>query len=56
LYLCSYNLDGSVTSAIRKNGGKMMLARSGPLPGVPTIGVRTREEPKPTNEFVLRAP
>jgi hypothetical protein len=27
-----------------------------PLPGVPTIGVWTREGPKPTSEFVLCAP
>jgi hypothetical protein len=33
-----------------------MLTRNGPLPGVPTVGVWTREGPKPTSEFVLRAP
>jgi hypothetical protein len=27
-----------------------------PLPGVPTVGVWTREGPKPTSEFVLCAP
>jgi hypothetical protein len=27
-----------------------------PLPGAPTIGVCTWEGPKPTSEFVLRAP
>jgi hypothetical protein len=33
-----------------------MLSRSGPLPGVPTIGVKTREGPKPMSKFVLRVP
>jgi hypothetical protein len=33
-----------------KNGGKAMLARSGPLPGALTIGVRSRGGPKPTSE------
>jgi hypothetical protein len=33
-----------------KNGGKVMLAHSGPLPGVPTIDVRSRGGPKPTSE------
>jgi hypothetical protein len=33
-----------------------MLARSGPLPGVPIIGVWSREGPKPTSESVLRVP
>jgi hypothetical protein len=32
----------------------MMLARSGPLPGVPTIGVGSHEGPKPMSESVLR--
>jgi hypothetical protein len=27
-----------------------------PLPGAPTVGVRTREVPKPMSEFVLRVP
>jgi hypothetical protein len=27
-----------------------------PLPGAPTVGVRTREGPKPMSEFVLRVP
>jgi hypothetical protein len=27
-----------------------------PLPGAPTVGVRFREGPKPTSEFVLRVP
>jgi hypothetical protein len=27
-----------------------------PLPGAPTVGVRSREGPKPTSEFVLRVP
>jgi hypothetical protein len=50
------NGSGRSGSAIQKNGGKAMLARSGPLLGTPTVGVRTREGPKPTSEFVLRAP
>jgi hypothetical protein len=33
-----------------KNGGKAMLARSGPLPGAPTVGVRSRGGSKPTSE------
>jgi hypothetical protein len=33
-----------------------MLSRSGPLPGVPIVGVKTREDPKPTSEFMLRVP
>jgi hypothetical protein len=33
-----------------KNGGKAMSARSGPLPGAPTVGVRPRGGPKPTSE------
>jgi hypothetical protein len=28
------------------------LTRSVPLPGAPTVGVRTREAPKPMSEFV----
>jgi hypothetical protein len=28
-----------------------MLFRSGPLPSVPTVGVKTWEGPKPTSEF-----
>jgi hypothetical protein len=39
-----------------KNGGKTMLARSGPLPGAPTVSVRTREGPRPMSKCVLRAP
>jgi hypothetical protein len=27
-----------------------------PLPGVPTVGVWSREGPKPTSELVLRVP
>jgi hypothetical protein len=27
-----------------------------PLAGAPTVGVRSRESPKPTSEFVLRVP
>jgi hypothetical protein len=27
-----------------------------PLPGTPTVGVRSREGPKPMSEFVLRVP
>jgi hypothetical protein len=27
-----------------------------PLPGTPTVGVRSREGPKPTSEFVMRVP
>jgi hypothetical protein len=50
------NESGRSGSAIRKNGEKVMLARSRPLPGVLTVGVRTREGPKPTSEFVLCAP
>jgi hypothetical protein len=34
----------------------MMSARSGPLPGVPTVGVWPREDPKPTSKSVLRVP
>jgi hypothetical protein len=34
----------------------MMLARSGPLPGAPTIGVGSREGPKPMSESMLRVP
>jgi hypothetical protein len=33
-----------------KIGGKAILARSGPLPGAPTVGVRPRGGPKPTSE------
>jgi hypothetical protein len=33
-----------------------MLTRSVPLPSAPTVGVWTWESPKPTSEFVLRAP
>jgi hypothetical protein len=39
-----------------ENSGKAMLARSDPLPNALTVGVRTREGPRPTSEFVLRAP
>jgi hypothetical protein len=39
-----------------RNGRKTILTRSGPLPDAPTIGVQTREGPKPTSEFVLRVP
>jgi hypothetical protein len=49
------NESGRSGSVIWKNGGKAMLARSVPLPGEPTVGVRTREGPKPMSEFVLRA-
>jgi hypothetical protein len=34
----------------------MILARSVPLPGAPTVGVWAREDPKPMSEFVLRVP
>jgi hypothetical protein len=33
-----------------------MLARSAPLPGMPTVGVWSREGPKPTSESVMRVP
>jgi hypothetical protein len=33
-----------------------MLARSGPLPGVPTVGVWSYEGHKPTSESMLRVP
>jgi hypothetical protein len=39
-----------------KNGGKTMLARSGPLPGALTVGVGSYEGPKPTSESMLRVP
>jgi hypothetical protein len=39
-----------------KNGGKMMLARSGPLPGAPTVGVWSYKGPKPTSESMLCVP
>jgi hypothetical protein len=50
------NESGCSGSAIRKNGGKAMLARSVSLPSASTVGVRTREGPKPMSEFVLHAP
>jgi hypothetical protein len=33
-----------------------MLARSDPLPGTPTVGVWSREGPKPMSESVLCVP
>jgi hypothetical protein len=33
-----------------------MLARSAPLPGMPTVGVWSREGPKPMSESMLRVP
>jgi hypothetical protein len=37
-----------------KNGGKMMLAHSGPLPDAPTVGVWSYEGSKPTSESMPR--
>jgi hypothetical protein len=48
------NGSGRSGSAIQKNGGKTMLARSDPLPSAPTIGVGSHEGPKPTSKLVLR--
>jgi hypothetical protein len=37
-------------SHLGKNGGKAMLARSGPLPSAPTIGLQSQWGPKSTSE------
>jgi hypothetical protein len=50
------NRSGCSGLAIQKNGEKMTLARSVPLLGAPTVGVWSREGPKPTSESVLRVP
>jgi hypothetical protein len=50
------NGSGRSGLAIQKNGRKIMSARSVPLPGAPTVGVWSREGPKPTSESVLCVP